>query len=319
MSKMSLANYLRSQGLTDDELMEIVKFRKQYETPELNNHARLPVPKTLYVGGETLKLCIRAILAGYHLILEGEKGVGKNTLVETLAFIFKRPLYEFPFNGHTDVSQILGEDTLSIDNGRTVVKFKEHSLLQAMKNPVGAWFVGDEVNMARSEVLSVLHAVTDYRRKLDVPGYGVVHAHPAFRFIGTMNYGYMGTQELNEAFADRFVIVHVPPSKDEDMINNLIVYEQYLNPTIARRLVKLYTDLSLKAKSGSITSRAVTIRGLYQTIDLVKQGCEPKTALRCCVVNKAFDEFERTQIEDTVNTLFSEEDVWLIKKEEKEE
>lgn len=34
---------------------------------------------------------------------------------------------------------------------------------------------------------------------IDVPGYDKIDLHPAARFIGTMNYGYAGTKELNEA------------------------------------------------------------------------------------------------------------------------
>ncbi len=45
----------------------------------------------------------------------------------------------------------------------------------------------------------MLHAALDFRRVLDVPGYCPVPLDDAARFIGTMNYGYAGTRELNEA------------------------------------------------------------------------------------------------------------------------
>ena len=53
--------------------------------------------------------------------------------------------------------------------------------------------------MAKNDAVSVLHATLDYRRSIDVPGYDKIDLHPAARFIGTMNYGYAGTKELNEA------------------------------------------------------------------------------------------------------------------------
>lgn len=53
--------------------------------------------------------------------------------------------------------------------------------------------------MAKNDAVSVLHATLDYRRSIDVPGYKKIDLHPAARFIGTMNYGYAGTKELNEA------------------------------------------------------------------------------------------------------------------------
>lgn len=312
MAKLSLLDHLSKQGFSKAEVNEVVKFRKEYEVEGLSDHDRMPNPTMFYIGGQTLKLCVNALLAGNHVLLEGGKGVGKNTLVETLAFMFKRPLYEYPFNGGTDVNSIIGEDTLTVDeSGNTVVQFKEHQLLMAMQDPAGAFFCGDEINMTRSEVLSVLHMVTDYRAKIDVPGYGVVNSHPAFRFIGTMNYGYMGTSELNEAFSDRFIIVHVPPMSDTDFIGALKYGNEGLNTDVATRLVKLFKDLDAKAQAGTITSRAVTVRGLFQAIGLVERGTPSHLALECCVTNKAFDSFERTQIKDAINTLFTKEDVWF--------
>ena len=45
----------------------------------------------------------------------------------------------------------------------------------------------------------MLHAALDFRRVIDVPGYERIALDDAARFIGTMNYGYAGTRELNEA------------------------------------------------------------------------------------------------------------------------
>ena len=53
----------------------------------------------------------------------------------------------------------------------------------------------------------LLHETLDYRRCIDIPGYDQIRLHPASRFIATMNYGYAGTRELNEALASRFVVI----------------------------------------------------------------------------------------------------------------
>jgi len=317
MAKLSLLKHLETQGFSKEDVADIVAFRKEWKLDGVASE-RIPNPTMFYVGGETLKLCVKGLLEGYHILLEGGKGVGKNTLVDTLAFMFQRPLYEYPFNGGTDTNSIIGEDTLTVDEaGNTVVKFKEHQLLMAMQDTLGAWFCGDEINMTRSEVLSVLHMVTDYRNKLDVPGYGIVKAHPAFRFIGTMNYGYMGTVELNEAFSDRFMVVHVPPMNNKDFINALQSRFEGLTKDAATLLVKLFRDLDMKAQGGNITSRAVTVRGLFQSLGLIKHGIPPYQALECCVINKAFDTSERVQIKDTIDTLFKLDLKWFRSSTEK--
>ncbi len=47
--------------------------------------------------------------------------------------------------------------------------------------------------------------------------YNRILLHPATRFIGTMNYGYAGTRELNEALVSRFMVIDMP-EMDEDSV-----------------------------------------------------------------------------------------------------
>lgn len=72
--------------------------------------------------------------------------------------------------------------------------------------------------MAKNDAVSVLHATLDYRRSIDVPGYDKIDLHPAARFIGTMNYGYAGTKELNEALVSRFLVIDMPAQTEETLI-----------------------------------------------------------------------------------------------------
>ena len=71
--------------------------------------------------------------------------------------------------------------------------------------------------MAKNDAVSVLHASLDYRRCIDVPGYDKIDMHPAARFIGTMNYGYAGTKELNEALVSRFLVIDMPQQDEETL------------------------------------------------------------------------------------------------------
>lgn len=310
---MTILEYLKSQDIDKETIKKIIEFRQQYEIKDLALHPRFVTNiSDLFIGSKVLKTAIYAILAGKHVIFEGVKGSGKNTLVEVLANIFQRPIYEYPFNGNTDVSNIVGENTLISEDGASKVVFQEHQLLQAMKDPFGAWFVGDEVNMAKAEVLSVLHAVTDNRRRLDVPGYGIVEAHPAFRFIGTMNYGYMGTQELNEAFADRFVVISVPPIEAEALTNKMSQEYPELKTQALDLCSKLYHDLHKLALDGEISSRAVSLRGVLDAVKLIKNGLPQTLAFESCVVSKAFESLEKDKVRDVISTRLGDNDVTTV-------
>jgi MoxR-like ATPase len=71
--------------------------------------------------------------------------------------------------------------------------------------------------MAKNESLAVLHATLDFRRIIDVPGYDRIELAPCTRFIATMNYGYAGTREINEALASRFMVINMPIISVEDL------------------------------------------------------------------------------------------------------
>ena len=71
--------------------------------------------------------------------------------------------------------------------------------------------------MAKNDAIVVLHSALDYRRVIDVPGYERINLHPATRFIGTMNYEYAGTKELNEALVSRFLVIDMPAVDEEKL------------------------------------------------------------------------------------------------------
>nr|SUY20778.1 ATPase associated with various cellular activities [Clostridioides difficile] len=72
--------------------------------------------------------------------------------------------------------------------------------------------------MAKNDAIVVVHSALDYRRIIDVPGYERVNLHPATRFIGTMNYEYAGTKELNEALVSRFMVIDIPPIEEDKLM-----------------------------------------------------------------------------------------------------
>ena len=96
---------------------------------------------------------------------------------------------------------MIGTDTF-VNNE---VQLRKGSIYQCAQ--YGGFGILDEINMAKNDAVSVLHATLDYRRSIDVPGYDKIDLHPAARFIGTMNYGYAGTKELNEALVSRFLVI----------------------------------------------------------------------------------------------------------------
>ena len=171
----------------------------------------MSTPEIPFFGKEILEMAIAALLQGENLLLTGEKATGKNVLAETLAYIFGRPTYNVSFHVNTGSAELIGTDTFQNQE----VTLRKGSIYRCAEE--GGFGILDEINMAKNDAVSVLHAALDYRRIIDVPGYDKIPLHPAARMIGTMNYGYAGTRELNEALVSRFLVIDMPPLTEETL------------------------------------------------------------------------------------------------------
>ena len=270
-------------------------FKSMYPT-EKEAASRLTKPSMPFYGTDILERAVTALLEGENLLLCGDKATGKNVLAENLAWIFGRPIYNISFHVNTDSSSLIGTDT-----------FKNNEV-QLRKGPIyqcaqyGGFGILDEINMAKNDAVSVLHATLDYRRIMDVPGYDRIQLHPATRFIATMNYGYAGTKELNEALVSRFMVINMPSLTKERLEQILTNIFPTINPDALEQFSGLFLDLQLKAKNGEISTKAVDLRGLIGAMRLMFGGLCPTDAIDMGITNKCFDSFERELIQDIVMT-----------------
>lgn len=259
---------------------------------------RIPKPKFLYMGDYVLEEAIAAILSGKNILLVGEKATGKNVLAENLAYLFARPMWNISFHVSVDASSLIGDDTLKSGS----VTFREGPISLASR--YGGFAVLDEINMAKNEAMAVLHSVLDYRRRIDIPGYKLINVHPATRFIATMNYGYEGTRDLNEALLSRFAIIKMPRISDSDLVNLIKTHYPDLKDRYLTDIANFFKDLKDKANAHEISDTAPDLRGIFDGLDLVKEGLEFKEAMRLCLVNKIFDDYEADLIEDLLKARF---------------
>jgi len=302
---------LKKQGVSESLIKEIEAFRVNYQLPEeLKN--RVATPIFTYFGKDVLEMAIAALLQGENILLSGPKATGKNVLADELAWMFNRPLYNISFHVNTDSSALIGTDTFEDDR----VKLRKGPVYQCAVN--GGFGVFDEINMAKNDAVSVLHATLDHRRIIDVPGYDKINLHPATRFIGTMNYGYAGTRELNEALVSRFLVVDMP-ALDKDTLGKIIEMAfPELKERAKEQFAGLFLDLQEKAFNGELSTRALDLRGLLAALRTINLGLAPAKAVAMGITNKSFDVFEREIIGDVVLTRipvsWSRDDVFLKEK-----
>lgn len=296
--KITLKDYLVGQGVPSNLCDELSRFRRENGIDE-NVKERIAAPKTLYQGGKVWTAAITALLSGKHVLLEGEKATGKNVLADNLSFAFGRPKWDISFHTHMDASSLIGAETFKNNE----VQFRPGSVYNCAVH--GGFGVLDEINMAKPEASAVLHSVLDDRRVIDVPGYDRITLHEATRFIGTMNYGYVGTRELNEALASRFVIIHVPALNTVDLVKLLLTKYPTADKGALGYYAGLFEDLQLKAKNAEISTKCIDLRGILSALEMTSRGMNPYDAIEVCVVNKAFEQYERDIVADCAKTRIS--------------
>lgn len=292
---MKVLQYLEMQKVNQALIHDVERFRENYPV-EREAEYRVIEPSMPFFGKEILEMSIAALLQQQNLLLTGAKATGKNVLAENLAWIFGRPSYNISFHVNIGSAELIGTDTFE-DNQ---VKLRKGSIYQCAQ--YGGFGILDEINMAKNDAVSVLHATLDDRRTIDVPGYDKIDLHPASRFIGTMNHGYAGTRELNEALVSRFLVIDMPPQTEE--ILRKIFAEAFPDgkKEVLEQFIGLFLDLQMKAENGEISTKALDLRGILAALRTIRQGLRPTAAIRMGVINKCFDTFEKEIVEDVVLT-----------------
>ena len=293
-------DFLRKQNVSESLLKDVENFRKEYPLEE-EMRVRVPNPPIPFYGKEILEMSIATLLKGENLLLSGGKATGKNILAENLSYIFGRPSYNISFHVNVDSAALVGTDTF-IDNE---VRLRKGMVTLCAEN--GGFGVFDEINMAKNDAVSVLHAALDYRGIIDIPGYDRIELHPATRFIGTMNYGYAGTKELNEALVSRFMVINMPKQDEETVSLILKTYFPDMKENALKQFVGLFMDLQLKAEHSEISTKSVDIRGMIGALKTIQTGLRPTSAVNMGITNTSFDIFEREIVEDIVMTRIPED------------
>jgi hypothetical protein len=289
-----MLDFLEKEGVPSSLCREVEAWREAHPV-EADLQGRIPQPRCRYYGREVWEEALTALLCGENLLLVGGKASGKNMLAENLAMVFGRPAWNISLHINMDAAGLIGMDTL--ENG--AVTFRPGPVYQCAA--LGGFGVLDEVNMAKNEALAVLHSVLDFRRAIDVPGYRRIALREETRFIATMNYGYAGTRELNEALTSRFAVIRMPVISQENLTR--LFGDEFPDMTERYRTLfaALFFDLQEKSAHAEISTRVLDLRGLLDALHMIQHGLDVRAALDLGLTNKTFDEYERGLVQDVIN------------------
>lgn len=159
-----------------------------------------------------------AILAGFvhnrRVMVQGYHGTGKSTHIEQVAARLKWPCVRINLDSHVSRVDLIGKDTIVLQEGKQITQWKEGILPWSIQNPVALVF--DEYDAGRPDVMFVIQRILEAEGKLTLLDQNmVIRPHPAFRLFATSNtigLGdtsglYHGTQQINQGQMDRWNVV----------------------------------------------------------------------------------------------------------------
>jgi MoxR-like ATPase len=210
-----------------------------------------------------------------HVAVRGHMGTGKDHDIEQFAAVMGLPYFRIPLTGEVRDVTLIGSTRLHGDGkGGTESRWEDGDITRALRGP--SLLNLSELNAAGAETLFALHGLLDRYAALDLPNGETISLRDDVRVFGTMNptdlRDYAGTQTLNKAFADRWVIWEksFPGSEQiETMLRRRYpgLHEEYVT-AIARLSVEV--NASFEARDTEI--RVETPMSLRSALDRLPTG-----------------------------------------------
>lgn len=125
--------------------------------------------------------------------------------------------------------------------------FKESYVTKAIRE--GGAVVFEEINFAKPQYLAFLNSLLDDNGFVRLDNGDVVRRHKNFRFFATMNLGYFGTKELNQALYNRFnAIIEIAALSDESIERMLVARVPECKPFV-KKIIGVYHKLQKKIEA----------------------------------------------------------------------
>jgi cobaltochelatase CobS len=276
-----------------------------------NKSAYMVPDATPYSFQRITSQVIDSIYAGDNVLLTGEAGTGKTSMIEQIASRINQPVLRVNLNGETRIGDFLGRlNVIATANG-SVTEWVDGILPTAMKN--GYWLILDEIDMGEPNILSLLHPILEPNGRLVLKENKgeEVKPHAGFRIFGTANGvgsqgnrtdTYAGVNQMNEAFLDRWHIITMPNLSEKVEIKVLRDRVKNILPKHAKRIVQ-FANMVRKGLENQAVSSGFSTRRCIQWAEKMALYRNPAKAAEAVFLCKVTPE-DRIVLEKNIQVVF---------------
>ncbi|CAK7216238.1 AAA ATPase midasin [Sporothrix bragantina] len=253
---------------------------------------------------------VRALQMNHKpVLLEGNPGVGKTTLISALARACGQPLTRINLSDQTDLMDLFGTDVPVEGAEAGNFAWRDAPFLQAMQK--GEWVLLDEMNLASQTVLEGLNACLDHRGEVYIAELDqTFKRHPDFRLFAAQNPHHQGggRKGLPSSFVNRFIVVYADVFTEADQLR--IAHKRY--PGIPEDTVRRITTFVAALEREVTAHRAFGLQGAPWEFNLrdTLRWLELAAAPHASIVPDYFDmtvrqRFRTPRDRDEVTKLFA--------------
>jgi midasin (ATPase involved in ribosome maturation) len=246
-----LLSFRESFGVIAENKAE-AKFEREITVAPFDDTAFLPeyrnlipaMPPEFVIPGAVRGICSAVTYGDARAILfHGPSGTGKTISCKLVCQEIGLPIMEV-INCTENLDEfVLGKFIPEEDR----IVFKESYVTKAIR--YGGAVVFEEINFAKPQYLAFLNSLLDDNGFVRLDNGEVVRRHENFRFFATMNLGYFGTKELNQALYNRFNVVLELAALSDEAIAKMLTARVPECADRVDKLLSVYHKLKKKIDS----------------------------------------------------------------------
>lgn len=268
----------------------------------LNVNMMAPKKPSMPYDGVMFEEAITHVLLNEHLLLIGDAGTGKDTLINTISWVLNYPVL-LQVGSKDETKESIVAEPAFINNESTY-------LLSQVATTVrdGGLINFAEINFLQGSTTSVFHPLFDENNVLPTP-LGGIDGSPFVLFCASMNVGegYDGVNRLNKAFKDRFAVLRLQKTMS---FKESLTAKTGLVDSSALEFLEAIKDGLTELFVENIAIPADTVRGYIKAANyFFHYGYNQKTRIRAIesyIINRIEENDEYFQAREAVRDVFND-------------